>query len=1013
MSVRRAAPGKFTGLVVVLAVASAAGPASAWDAFERCKEHDPTRNSGRGNTHLFIVNRAIELMSRSGNRIAEDAARYMNVPACRVAWQEGIHHADLMDSWMDGAGDTSGSHFFNATATDLSMCATYFNGPTCVSGAFDARTNAGNQISQFVTGRTLLWNMRAGRKYGYHTDPRPCFSLGLALHFMTDVTMPFHANSFSGASAPPGSPSLMLHPHFEAYVPSIQHRYVQPNWVAPPSSTPEQALIAASRDAATYHTRLMDAIMASGGVGVINSSAANAPFYGPNFRHNPAVDAVTGAVLRLAQSNTASYLHAVFLANPIVLSRPAPAYYNKFVRIEERDCPRLTETNPTFGAAFEASLLQALRVIWDSAPGRLVRAVYEAFDAAISWLSHRFEPSSVACFEAHVKPAARILNRSAIAGAEGVIRAFWRAVTDSGFASLTQAQKGVELENTIIPKYAEVMSNLRISVQEPGDSGRTKIGTFFDSSESRRNADALYWQTYWGGPATGARALWPAIYDTAIAAYRQYAGVAGMALPLEISRWAPSGNSPWLPAPLAPALANCLHEAARFRITASAANLGAAVTVSATATPNRLGCFQHFAAGSLYSYGGRAPVAVLRGLLEAWGAHGYERGALGFPFMAAAACAAPNDRDQRQVFQGGQLVWRAATSRAEFFLRPRTIGMYGDCRSDQQIITAKLDEAALRANLGPATGGLEQLSNFGGRFYLRRYRGGNAYAGATEGESTFVGPDGALVLGARLAEYAQAYAVRTALLNAWAGPLRGTLRWEHGLGLPTTGELACTAPGGDKVQHFERGRIVWRAATSRAELYEEPFWWPNPQDVSPYGSELLELRRPRVVGDGLDCSPSPNQSVVDCAYVLRSQRVIGELWTALGSPTGAVAPTPTRPGCFQVYQRGNVYWRPGGVQPKKVVGSILAAFGAQRWEQGPLGLPLTEEQACAQPSRADRWQQFDGGRLVWRAATNRVERYPNPTSVGTAGDCRRPAGSVLNDALILTPILLLPGLPKR
>jgi uncharacterized protein with LGFP repeats len=71
------------------------------------------------------------------------------------------------------------------------------------------------------------------------------------------------------------------------------------------------------------------------------------------------------------------------------------------------------------------------------------------------------------------------------------------------------------------------------------------------------------------------------------------------------------------------------------------------------------GCFQQFQGGSVY-WSARSGAQPIGGALRtAWGAQGWERGALGYP--TSAEYPVPGGRAQR--FQGGTLTWVAATGR--------------------------------------------------------------------------------------------------------------------------------------------------------------------------------------------------------------------------------------------------------------------------------------------------------------------------------------------------------------
>ena len=49
---------------------------------------------------------------------------------------------------------------------------------------------------------------------------KAAYELGLALHYVSDMTQPMHSSSFAATQIP-----LSLHPVFEDYVPSVQGRF--------------------------------------------------------------------------------------------------------------------------------------------------------------------------------------------------------------------------------------------------------------------------------------------------------------------------------------------------------------------------------------------------------------------------------------------------------------------------------------------------------------------------------------------------------------------------------------------------------------------------------------------------------------------------------------------------------------------------------------------------------------------------------------------------------------------
>src|SRR5687767_5512574 len=59
-------------------------------------------------THLFIVDRAIELLGkRTDLPRAQQIAAMMNEPECRTQWQKGLCDADYLAAYNDGSMDMS------------------------------------------------------------------------------------------------------------------------------------------------------------------------------------------------------------------------------------------------------------------------------------------------------------------------------------------------------------------------------------------------------------------------------------------------------------------------------------------------------------------------------------------------------------------------------------------------------------------------------------------------------------------------------------------------------------------------------------------------------------------------------------------------------------------------------------------------------------------------------------------------------------------------------------------
>ncbi len=107
----------------------------------------------------------------------------------------------------------------------------------------------------------------------------------------------------------------------------------------------------------------------------------------------------------------------------------------------------------------------------------------------------------------------------------------------------------------------------------------------------------------------------------------------------------------------------------------------------------------------------------------------------------------------------------------------------------------------------------------------------------------------------------------------------------------------------------------------------------------------------------------------------------------LGFPTTNEMGTPFRPGRFNHFQSGSVYWSPA-TGAHAVYGAIRRRWADQGWENGPLGFPTSAEHAIP----GGRRSYFQGGHIDW-----------NPTDgasvnvVGAVGCSTEPVGPVTNE----------------
>jgi hypothetical protein len=200
---------------------------STWNAAKGIREYGPTQSMmWRGNTHLWVVNRAVDLLSASRLANARAIARAMRSGACAGSEQlDSGWMAGLWDADDTGLNELSkpGSHFYNDTA-DNGRGRDFFGNPTSIV-AYDGGPAVLPAIAIALTNNNAFNASKF--RMGYVADLRDtesCYNLGILLHYVTDLTQPMHSSSFSALQSP-----KMLHPAWENYVPVIQGQVVAPS----------------------------------------------------------------------------------------------------------------------------------------------------------------------------------------------------------------------------------------------------------------------------------------------------------------------------------------------------------------------------------------------------------------------------------------------------------------------------------------------------------------------------------------------------------------------------------------------------------------------------------------------------------------------------------------------------------------------------------------------------------------------------------------------------------------
>jgi hypothetical protein len=257
-----------------------------------------------GNTHLWIVNRALELLDKSGDPAAKAWVAEMRRPEIRTAWENGLWDGDDSNH-SDGVNLRSGSHFYNGAGKDW-RGNNYSYTTFAILGLDANATPQGHNRNGRENAAYYL------SKVSGPLDAAKAYNLGLALHFLTDATQPMHTSGFDGSAIPTN-----LHPHYEYYVPFIQARFPTTSmtwdkrW---PHQDPDEVFRLTAVKSNGYAQRLLNALHYSGDAGIVTIQAFNGvgPYTGYNFYNDPNVDSLTGEILQDAYQSAASYLYNVY-----------------------------------------------------------------------------------------------------------------------------------------------------------------------------------------------------------------------------------------------------------------------------------------------------------------------------------------------------------------------------------------------------------------------------------------------------------------------------------------------------------------------------------------------------------------------------------------------------------------------------------------------------------------------------------------------------------------------------
>lgn len=88
--------------------------------------------------------------------------------------------------------------------------------------------------------------------------------------------------------------------------------------------------------------------------------------------------------------------------------------------------------------------------------------------------------------------------------------------------------------------------------------------------------------------------------------------------------------------------------------------------------------------------------------------------------------------------------------------------------------------------------------------------------------------------------------------------------------------------------------------------------------------------------------------------------------SAIGFPVTRELPTPDARGRFNYFERGSIYWTPT-TGAHEVRGAILDKWASLGWELSPLGYPITSE--LGTPIKPGRYNHFERGSIYWSPET--------------------------------------------
>ena len=179
-------------------------------------------------------------------------------------------------------------------------------------------------------------------------------------------------------------------------------------------------------------------------------------------------------------------------------------------------------------------------------------------------------------------------------------------------------------------------------------------------------------------------------------------------------------------------------------------------------------------------------------------------------------------------------------------------------------------------------------------------------------------------------------------------------------------------PNGGLSQGFENGAIYWTAAGGAriSAGVIRAAWGAQGWESGPLGYPVSDVV---TAPNGAQSQGYQNGAIYWTATTGAqiSAGVIRAAWGAQGFESGPLGypvtnvRTSTDGAQSQGYENGAIYWT-AAAGARISSGPIREAWGAQGWEYGPLGYPVTDEYPAA--AGGDVAQNYQGGRIEWSSS---------------------------------------------